>query len=153
MLKQRTAKNIARRSTQIEDKCFDNKTKKAQDKELLKLWGDVCKKRASNKCEYPECSVKATRLQAHHYFNRKNKSVRYDPMNAICLCAVHHVLGNDSAHLDPDFKEKWLCSGKRPLNWLDELTKRKNIIVKDNNDYRLEWLNRLKQELDKLYTE
>ena len=124
--------------------------KKVSDKVVLRLWGQVVKERAGNKCEYPGCSINYTQLHPHHYFNRKNKSVKYDPDNGICLCHIHHTHGNEAAHLDPDFKEKWIASGKRPQGWLEELTKNKNEIVKDNDEYRAMWKDKLLTELEYL---
>ena len=124
--------------------------KKVSDKVVLRLWGQVVKERAGNKCEYPGCSINYTQLHPHHYFNRKNKSVKYDPDNGICLCHIHHTHGNEAAHLDPDFKEKWIASGKRPEGWLEELTKNKNEIVKDNDEYRAMWKDKLLTELEYL---
>ena len=124
--------------------------KKVSDKVVLRLWGQVVKERAGNKCEYPGCSINYTQLHPHHYFNRKNKSVKYDPDNGICLCHIHHTRGNEAAHLDPDFKEKWIASGKRPEGWLEELTKNKNEIVKDNDEYRAMWKDKLLTELEYL---
>lgn len=128
-------------------KTSTGKQKKISERIVLKLWGEVVKERAGNKCEYPNCSVNYTQLHPHHYFNRKNKSVKYDPDNGICLCHIHHTHGNEAAHLDPDFKEKWLASGKRPKNWLQYLTVKKNMIVKDNDDYRSMWKEQLLAEL------
>ena len=124
--------------------------KKVSDKVVLRLWGQVVKERAGNKCEYPGCSINYTQLHPHHYFNRKNKWVKYDPDNGICLCHIHHTHGNEAAHLDPDFKEKWIASGKRPEGWLEELTKNKNEIVKDNDEYRAMWKDKLLTELEYL---
>jgi len=126
------------------------KQKKVSERTVLKLWGEVVKERAGNKCEYPGCSINYTQLHPHHYFNRKNKSVKYDPDNGICLCHIHHTHGNEAAHLDPDFKEKWIASGKRPEGWLEELTKNKNEIVKDNDEYRAMWKDKLLTELEYL---
>ena len=123
---------------------------KVSDKTLLKMWGTVVKSKAGNHCEYPGCTVNATQLHPHHYFNKKNQSVRYDPLNGICLCHIHHTNGNEAAHLDPDFKEKWLASGKRPESWLQELTERKNQIVKNNQFFKENWKITLKVELERL---
>lgn len=114
------------------------------------MWGKVVILNAKNTCEYPNCSINFTQLHPHHYFNRGNKSVKYDPLNGISLCHVHHTHGNEAAHLDPDFKEKWLASRKRPEGWLQELTKRKNKTVKDNDEYRAEWKTRLQEMLDEM---
>lgn len=128
--------------------------KKVSDKTLLRMWREVVLTRAGNRCEYPGCVVNATQLHPHHYYNKKNQSVRYDPLNGICLCHIHHTNGNESAHLDPDFKEKWISSGKRPAGWLEELTNRKNHVVKNNQFFKENWKINLKVELEyfkKLY--
>ncbi len=124
------------------------KAKKVVESGVMKLWGKIVIERARHRCEYPGCMVNFTQLHPHHYFNRKNKSVKYDPMNGIALCHIHHTHGNQAAHLDPDFKEIWLVSGKRPEGWLEELTKRKNQTVKDNDEYRLKWKKELLKELE-----
>lgn len=70
----------------------------------MALWAEVVKLRAGNRCEYPGC-IKTSNLNAHHFYSRSRRSVRYDPDNGICLCPYHHSLGNDSAHKDPNFKD------------------------------------------------
>jgi len=134
---------------------LQKKTKKmyiehVSESSVMKLWRKVVLLRAGNKCEYPNCTVHFTQLHPHHYYSRKNKSVKYDPMCGISLCHIHHTNGNEAAHLDPDFKEKWLASGKRPKGWLEELTRRKNQIVKDNDEYRAYWKGILQEEIKKL---
>jgi hypothetical protein len=122
--------------------------KKVSEKSVLKLWREVGLKNAGYKCEYPRCRVNYTQLHPHHYYSRKNASVKYDPLNCIMLCHIHHTNGDNSAHLDPDWKEKWLASGKRPKGWLEELTRRKNIIAKDNEEYRRTWKEKLTKMLE-----
>lgn len=139
---QKVSQNKARRNSKKQ------KGKKVAESGVIKLWGRVVINRAEKKCEYPNCSVNFTQLHPHHYFNRKNKSVKYDPMNGIALCHIHHTHGNQAAHLDPDFKEIWLASGKRPDGWIEELTIRKNKIVKDNDEYRSYWKRKLEIELN-----
>lgn len=121
---------------------------RVSDAVLLKMWGKIVK--AVGKCEYPNCAVNYTQLHPHHYFNKNNQSVRYDPLNGISLCHIHHTNGNEAAHLDPDWKEKWLKSGKRPEGWLEELTRRKNQIVKNNQFFKENWKIVLKVELERL---
>ena len=134
--------------TKKKKKPVKTKTKKVAESGVMKLWGKIVIERARHQCEYPCCTVNFTQLHPHHYFNRKNKSVKYDPMNGIALCHIHHTHGNQAAHLDPDFKEIWLASGKRPEGWIEELTKRKNQVVKDNDEYRLKWKQELLRELE-----
>jgi hypothetical protein len=117
--------------------------KKTSERTVLNLWREIVLSQANHKCEYPNCTVNYTQLHPHHYFNKKNKSVKYDPLNGIALCHLHHTNGNNAAHLDPNWKEIWLASNKRPSWWLEELTIRKNLIVKDNDEYRRQWKNSL----------
>ena len=140
---QKVSQNKARRNFKKQ------KAKKTAESGVNKLWRTVVLARAGNKCEYPNCTVNFTQLHPHHYFNRKNKSVKYDPMNGIALCHIHHTNGNQAAHLDPDFKEIWLASGKRPKGWIEELTKRKNKVAKDNDEYRAYWKKILEEEIKK----
>ena len=124
--------------------------KRVAESGVLELWRKVVIMRANGQCEYPNCTVNFTQLHPHHYYSRGNKSVKYDPLNGICFCHQHHTNGKEAAHLDPDFKEKWLASGKRPEGWLEELTRRKNQIAKDNDELRGYWKEKLKEELERL---
>ena len=85
--------------------------KKKLDKECLRLWQEIVKLRAGNKCEFPFCR-KTENLNAHHVFSRSRQSVRYDVDNGACYCPEHHCLGNESAHKDPEHLMKIL--GKVP---------------------------------------
>ena len=123
------------------------KPKKVAESGVLKLWGKIVIMQAGNRCEYPGCTVNYTQLHPHHYFNRGNKSVKYDPLNGISLCHLHHTHGNQAAHLDPDWKEVWNFSGRRPVWWLAELTKRKNTHATDNDEYRSSWKLKLQKIL------
>jgi hypothetical protein len=127
--------------------------RKVSDAMLLRMRREVGLLRAKNRCEYPRCHVNYAQLYPHHYFNKKNQSVRYDPLNCIILCAQHHTLSDKAAHLDPDWKEIWLASNKRPEGWLQELTERKNTVVKNNQFYKENWKINLKVELEKLKRE
>ena len=132
-------------------KTFKPKKKPISDKQLLKLWAEVCKKRAGYRCEYPCCSVKATQLHAHHYYSKRNASTRYDPQNSICLCAVHHTFGMEAAHKDPNFKDIIITSGVRTEDWHWDITERKNRIVKKNDAFFKEgWKFTLEHYLDEL---
>jgi hypothetical protein len=123
---------------------------KVSDATLLRMWGMVVKGRAGNKCEYPHCEVKSNQLHPHHYYSKRNASVRYDPLNGICLCAVHHALGNESAHHDPNFKDVILSAGVRTHEWHWMITARKNEVVKNNQFFKENCKILLKIELDKI---
>jgi hypothetical protein len=90
-------------------------TKKLK-KECLDLWQKIVKLKAGNKCEFPGCHRKE-HLNAHHFFRRQHTSVLVDPDNGLALCPTHHTLGKESAHHDPDFKDKILgrLPGYKPI--------------------------------------
>jgi len=74
----------------------------------------------------PHCWAYGEHLHPHHYFSRKNLSVKYDPMNGLWLCAAHHAF----AHSQPEeFEKILLYYNARNQAWLDELTQRKNQII------------------------
>ncbi|MDD4390226.1 MAG: hypothetical protein PHW03_05420 [Eubacteriales bacterium] len=125
------------------------KTRTVSDTALLQLWAKVVKARAGNKCEYPGCTVRATQLHPHHFYSRRHINTRYDPRNGICLCAVHHVFGVNSAHSDPNFKDIIINSGVRSIEWFHDITERKNVIQKNNQFHRQNWKISLKCMLEK----
>jgi hypothetical protein len=46
-------------------------------------------------------------LQASHIVSRVVKSLRWNPLNAICLCAKCHIFGQDSWHHNPIESARW----------------------------------------------
>ncbi|MBA7559103.1 hypothetical protein ES708_00716 [subsurface metagenome] len=98
----------------------------------------ACLERAGYRYEYPECSVNANQIHAHHFYSRRIVPMRYSLDNAIALCATHHTLGSYSAHLDPDFKDIIIERGVRTQEWHDDLIKQKQQITKNNAAFKLE---------------
>lgn len=131
---------------------LDKKTLSHQptEKEVCQLWGDYVRARAGWKCEYPGCKVMSTQLHPHHFFSRRYASIKYDPMNGIALCAHHHTLGKQAAHLDPMFKDIIISNGIRSELWLEELIVRRNEIAKDNNDLRKYYKAILEEKLNEI---
>tara|TARA_R110000803_G_scaffold92847_2_gene160340 strand:+ start:74 stop:418 length:345 start_codon:yes stop_codon:yes gene_type:complete len=73
---------------------------------------------------------KTTRLNAHHFYSRSIRSVRWDVKNGFCLCVGCHVFSsNFSAHKTPAEFVEWAIE-KRGIVWYDELKERKNRMVK-----------------------
>lgn len=102
----------------------------SQDKKLLKIWKEKALIRAKEKCEI--CST-TTRLNAHHYVGRRNRSTRWYIPNCVILCAYHHKLGKESAHENPEwFRRKMIKL--RGEDWLKQLYKQSNKIYK--SDYK-----------------
>lgn len=117
---------------------------KITDKKLLSLWSAAVKERAGHRCEYPECTVRATQLHTHHFYHRSIVPLRYDIDNGICLCAHHHVLGSFAAHKDPDFADIIIARGARTEAWHKNLTQKKRQITKNTTAFKLECLEKLK---------
>jgi len=127
------------------------KKKKRQpitDKRLLALWREAVIERASHKCEYPECDINATQLQAHHFYTKRIVAMRYNLENGLCLCATHHTMGAFSAHRDPDFKDIIIERGVRTEEWHDKLIKQKNERTKNTPAFKAECLEKLKLYLE-----
>jgi len=121
------------------------KSTKGDDKELLKLWAEIVKLRAGNKCEYPKC-YRTQNLNAHHLYTRAKKSTRYDLDNGISLCSFHHTLGAESAHRDPEFKQILVEAGVRTEQFFKLL--RRKAFTPSKVDLKLELLY-LKKEREK----
>lgn len=122
-------------------------TNKMTDKKLLSYWRQACLERAGHKCEYPDCTVHAHQLHAHHLYSRRHVALRYDLDNAICLCAVHHTMGSFSAHNDPDFKNLIVATGVRTEELFDKLRAKRHKVQKNTADFKLECYDRLKPYL------
>lgn len=124
---------------------YKQPSKKFKKEWADKLWASIIKYRAGNKCEY--CG-NARQLNSHHIYSRSHLSLRWDLDNGVCLCALHHVLGNFSAHKDPIGFIDWLKES-RGEEWLDSLRVKKNTIQKLTEDDKFQIVEQLKQELDK----
>jgi hypothetical protein len=109
---------------------------KVSDKYLLDLLREVVSIRAGGRCEYPGCCE--TSCDPHHWYSKKNLSIRYDPDACLYLCAEHHTGGTYSAHRSPElFKNKIISSGVRSQEWADSILIKKNkIIVCHIDDFR-----------------
>lgn len=65
------------------------------------------KKRAGYKCEV--CGIgESGHLNSHHIVGRRNRMVRWDVRDGVCLCVKHHRFGIESAHEDPLWFREWL---------------------------------------------
>jgi len=119
------------------------KSKKGIDKKLDDAWRVLVKLRAGNKCEY--CGTTTKQIHAHHIFSRSKKSVRWDVLNGIALCAGHHVLSSTfSAHKTPTEFTYWLES-YRGKDYIDRLTIKANAtskLFKFEKELLLEELNK-----------
>lgn len=80
----------------------------SQIKTLDKQWSLLVKYRAGFKCEVCGKTQYQCRLNSHHIIGRRNKRLRWDLRNGVCLCTQHHKFGIQSAHEDNPWFDKWL---------------------------------------------
>lgn len=82
--------------------------------------------------EYGLCEVchKITNLNAHHFYSRSIRIVRWDVDNGFCLCVGCHVFSSKfSAHKTPAEFVEWAIEN-RGIQWYEGLKKKKNSLVK-----------------------
>lgn len=87
---------------------------------LYKLALNLCREIANHTCIV--CGMKKgdlyngkpQRVESHHLFSRhfKNSPLKFDLMNLICLCTLHHKTGDHSAHKNPIWFGEWLRINK-----------------------------------------
>lgn len=72
----------------------------------LKLWSQIVRERAGNKCEF--CGS-TKYLNSHHIVGKKFKPLRFEILNGICLYAnCHKWKIGLSAHENPILVAEWL---------------------------------------------
>jgi hypothetical protein len=114
----------------------------AIDKKLDKACSEIAKKRAGYKCEY--CGS-GSYVNAHHVVGRRNKAVRWELTNLVCLCAKHHTFSSEfSAHQTPTIFAEWII-GVRGQEWHDGLVEMSRKAKK--------WTKAEKEELLKEFKE
>lgn len=80
--------------------------------------------------EYGMCEkcAKLSPLNAHHFYSRSIRSVRWDTDNGFCLCVGCHVFSsNFSAHKTPAEFVEWAID-RRGDEWYNELKDKKNTL-------------------------
>lgn len=99
--------------------------KKALIKKLDNMWSK--KVREYGMCE--KCH-KTSPLNAHHFYSRSIRAVRWDISNGFCLCVGCHVFSSKfSAHKTPAEFVEWAIE-KRGEEWYNEIKDRKNTLEK-----------------------
>ena len=105
--------------------------KRALIKKLDNAWASKIK-------EYGMCEFchKLKPLNAHHFYSRSIRVVRWDIDNGFCLCVGCHVFSSKfSAHKTPAEFVDWAIE-KRGIDWYESLKDRKNLMIKYNDaDY------------------
>tara|TARA_R110002020_G_scaffold352987_1_gene565959 strand:- start:9757 stop:10101 length:345 start_codon:yes stop_codon:yes gene_type:complete len=82
--------------------------------------------------QFGSCEVcgKSNRLNAHHFYSRSIRVVRWDVDNGFCLCVGCHVFSsNFSAHKTPAEFVEWAIE-QRGNKWYDDLKIKKNTPQK-----------------------
>lgn len=104
------------------------------------IFSDLIRERANWTCEY--CGIKVEGRSAHcaHIHGRKSQATRYDPDNAVCLCAKDHYYFTDHPTEFTRWLENYLGEGH-----LDILREKVNRIKK--------WYKGEKDEMLKHYKE
>lgn len=124
---------------------------KGIDGKLDKAWSELVKLKAGMKCEIELCG-QTKYLNSHHIFTRKNRSVRWNTINGVCLCPSHHVLSSKfSAHGTPTLFTNWLIKS-RGQKRLDTLTLKATSISKLHTFEKEFLLKELKKQINKLKT-
>jgi hypothetical protein len=90
-------------------------------KKLDAIWSRII--RSKGACEV--CG-KSENLNAHHLIGRRDLSLRWVPMNGVCLCAGCHTFKLQSAHQDPLWFHEWLVANKVQA-FLDDLTNMREL--------------------------
>tara|TARA_R110002020_G_scaffold73987_1_gene189650 strand:- start:11717 stop:12076 length:360 start_codon:yes stop_codon:yes gene_type:complete len=99
--------------------------KKAISKKLDKAWADKVK-------EYGMCESchKTSYLNAHHFYSRSIRVVRWNVDNGFCLCVGCHVFSSSfSAHKTPAEFVEWAVD-RRGIRWYEDLKELKNTMIK-----------------------
>jgi len=87
-------------------------SKKGLTKQLDKLWSQLIKREAGNKCEVCDLEGGNTRLNSHHIVGRRNYRLRWELYNGVCLCSGCHTFRRNSAHQNPIWFDEWLRDGR-----------------------------------------
>lgn len=124
-----------RKSASSERKTLSNK--------LDTLSSKIC--RLSGRCAI--CGKSDGVLNAHHFFSRKYKCLRWYLPNLVCLCVYHHTFNfTFSAHKTPEaFKARMIeINGQQ---WFDDLEARKQAKCSQSVEYLRELYETLKKLL------
>ena len=114
-------------------------------KELDKLWTEIVKLRAGNKCQY--CGRNNIRLNAHHIHSRSRYATRWDLDNGVCLCFTHHRLMHD----DPEEAMKFYKTLFTQEQW-EQLKTKAHQLAKFSLADLEQMRDKLKEELKKFLT-
>lgn len=114
------------------------------DIRLDTAWSLLVKLKANNRCEY--CGT-PHQLNSHHIHTRQKRSTRWDILNGICLCVMHHTLSlKFSAHGTPMKFRHWLVNYKGQ-QFVEGLALKSNTTSKLMTFEKEELLKELNKEI------
>jgi hypothetical protein len=108
-----------------------------------KLFSEYIRKKSGGVCEYCQKLFGYKRLQASHYFGRRNKALRWDERNVSALCFTCHmvIMTENPHHHTKWMKEKLGTAG------FNSLVRASNKIKKWTKPDLLDLRNELKEKL------
>ena len=110
-----------------------------------KLFSEYVRKKAGGVCEHCHKVFGYKRLQASHYFGRRNKALRWDIVNVSALCFYCHMVIMTE---NPHYHCKWMKE-KLGTKAFNRLVKASNKIKKwtkpDLKDLRINLREKLKE--------
>lgn len=113
---------------------------KSQTHKLDLLWAKKVKENAGFRCEIDGTNENCCQLNSHHYIGRRNRATRWYIPNGICLSAVRHTFGIQSAHQDPEYFRKEMLD-RRGKKWLNDIILQSNKVCKVSYETVLNYLN------------
>lgn len=97
-----------------------------------------------------ECCGSTIGIESHHIHTRGGLMLRWDKLNGICLCKLHHTSSSEfSAHLTPDKFEEWLRV-KKGDEFVDDLNFKSKQILKLHEFEKKELLKEIRDEIREL---
>jgi len=108
-----------------------------------KLFSEYIRKKSGGVCEYCQKLFGYKRLQASHYFGRRNKALRWDERNVSALCFTCHMVIMTE---NPFHHTKWMKK-KLGTAGFNSLVRASNRIKKWTKPDLLDLRNELKEKL------
>ena len=108
-----------------------------------KLFSEYIRKKSGGVCEYCQKLFGYKRLQASHYFGRRNKALRWDERNVSALCFTCHMVIMTE---NPFHHTKWMKK-KLGTAGFSRLVRASNKIKKWTKPDLLDLRNELKEKL------
>lgn len=111
--------------------------KKTVKNRMDKKWSLII--RSKGRCEVCGKDEYACQLHPHHVIGRRNLDTRWDIRNGVCLCAMHHTLGKESAHEQPLWFKDWLEKNRpEDYKYLNDFKKKKTKTFHLNDYLKIE---------------